>query len=165
MTIEQLKKDYGDDLKVVYKHYIVHPQSATIPAEATCAADQQGKFVQYEKAVWDKLYKTRKFDKASMEGLAGELGLNMDKFKKDMAGKCKALVKKDHSELARVGARGTPAFFINGRFISGAQPIGRFKSIIDEELKKANERIKKESDTTVENYYAKWVLAKGKKSL
>ena len=38
----------------------------------------------------------------------------------------------------KFGARGTPNFFINGRNFRGAQPIEAFKSVIDEELKKAD---------------------------
>ena len=43
----------------------------------------------------------------------------------------------DGGQAAGVGARGTPAFFINGRFLSGAQPVEAFAKLIDEELEKA----------------------------
>jgi predicted DsbA family dithiol-disulfide isomerase len=99
-----------------------------------------------------------------MDKLAGEVGLNMQKFKADMEGDCKNIIRQDQQQLAAVGVGGTPAFFINGRFLSGARPIEQFKAIVDEELKKANERIGKEG-TTVANYYQKWVMEKGKKSL
>jgi hypothetical protein len=60
-----------------------------------------------------------------------------------------------------VGA--TPAFFINGRFISGAVPIDNFITVIDEELKKANERI--QQGTAKAQYYQQWVVDKGLKTL
>lgn len=159
-------KDYKGDVKVVYKHYVVHPQIATKPALAACAAHKQGKFAEMEKLLWEKGYKAgRNYSDENIEKIAKEAGLDMKKFKADMnSDACKKYIQKDQAELARVGARGTPAFFINGRFLSGAQPIDRFKAIIDEELKKANERIKK-GEATVENYYQKFVLEKGKKSL
>jgi predicted DsbA family dithiol-disulfide isomerase len=80
-----------------------------------------------------------------------------------MDGQCKQIIQKDQQELSSVGTRGTPAFYINGRYLSGAQPIDRFKSVIDEELKKANDAVAK--GTSVEAYYSEAVLKKGKKSL
>src|SRR5690349_13333196 len=43
-TIEQIEQTYGDKVRVVYEPFVVHPQVATIPAQATCAANKQGKF-------------------------------------------------------------------------------------------------------------------------
>jgi hypothetical protein len=57
----------------------------------------------------------------------------------------------------------TPSFFINGRFLSGAVPIANFAAIIDDELKKANQRI--QQGTPAAQYYQQWVIAKGLKSL
>lgn len=143
----------------------MHPGTATIPAYASCAAHLQGKFDEMEEAIWMKAYNQgRNLKKERMIELAQELNLDMGKFKSDMDGDvCKKRVATDQQHLRRVGARGTPAFFINGRFLSGARPIDQFKKIIDEELKKANDRIKK--GTPVDKYYAEFVLKKGKKSL
>src|SRR5207237_3303816 len=44
------------------------------------------------------------------------------------------LVKADQAEGSSVGVNGTPAFIINGRLISGAQPFDNFKAVIDDEL-------------------------------
>lgn len=158
-------KDYPKDLKVVYKHFVVHPQLATIPALAACAGDKQGKFHQMKDLIFEKGFNAgRNLSQENMDKLAGEAGLNMQKFKADMEGDCKKVIRDDQTQLAQVGVGGTPAFFVNGRFLSGARPIEQFKALIDEELKKANERIGKEG-TTAGNYYQKWVLEKGKKSL
>ena len=46
-------------------------------------------------------------------------------------------IKKDHEEGIQAGVTGTPAFFINGRFINGALPYEKFKEVIDEELQSA----------------------------
>jgi predicted DsbA family dithiol-disulfide isomerase len=114
--------------------------------------------------IWEKGFNAgRNLSQENMEKLAGEVGLNMGKFKADMEGDCKKIVEQEQAEMRAVGARGTPAFFINGRFLSGAQPIENFKAIIDDELKKANDRIAK--GTPVANYYEEWVLKKGKKTL
>ena len=47
-----------------------------------------------------------------------------------------AEVRKDQEDGAAVGVTGTPAFFINGIFLNGAQPYEKFKMIIDAELAK-----------------------------
>jgi len=162
-TMNQLLKDYGDDVRVAYKHYVVHPGSATIPAQAACAGHMQGKFKAMYDGIWDKGFKaSRNLSQENMETIAKGIGLNVDKFKKDMAGACAAQIRKDQQEMAQIGVTGTPAFYINGRFLSGARPVDQFKRIIDDELKKANDRIKK-GEATASNYYKKFVVDQGKK--
>jgi protein-disulfide isomerase len=96
-----------------------------------CAADKQGKFYPMYNLIWDKGYKAgRNLSLENMETLAAEVGLNMDKFKDDMKGDCPKIVRKDQQELGQVGVGGTPAFFINGRFLSGARPIEQFKALV-----------------------------------
>jgi predicted DsbA family dithiol-disulfide isomerase len=143
----------------------VHPQTATIPAYAACAAHAQGKYHQMYELIWKKGFEAnRNLGADNMETLAKELGLNMAKFKADMNGdECKKKVATDQAQLAAVGTRGTPAFYINGRFLSGAQPIEQFKAIIDEELKKANAEIAK--GAKAETYYNEFVIKKGETKL
>ena len=137
-TLDELKKAYGDDVRIVFKHYVVHPQVATTPALATCAAMKQGKFHEYEDLLWSKSWEGGRLgdlSEATMMKYAEELKLNADKFKADMAGdECKQVIDKDQKALAQVGVRGTPAFFINGRFINGAVPMEAFTKVIDDEL-------------------------------
>lgn len=157
----------------MFKHYVVHPQIATTPAMAACAAGEQGKFWEMKKAIfssaWEidpqpKMKDPNLLNQENMEKLASSLGLKMEKFKADMAGeKCKAALANDQKVVAAVGTRGTPAFYINGRFISGAQPIERFKAVIDEELKKYDAAVK--GGQKAETYYNDVVVAKGKKSV
>ena len=118
----------------------------------------------YSDLLWDKGYKAkRNFSDENLDALATEAGLDMVKFKADMNGACPKIVQQDQRDLAKIGTRGTPAFYINGRFLSGARPIHFFKQVIDEELKKANDRIAK--GTPVEKYYDEWVIKKGLKKL
>ena len=71
-----------------------------------------------------------------LDKYAQELGLDLAKFKEALdTGKFKDAVKKDQALAAKVGVRGTPAFFINGRKLVGAQPVEEFKKVIDFELK------------------------------
>lgn len=146
----------------MYRHYVVHPQTATDPALAACAAGLQGKFDKMEELIWEKAYKAgRDLSAGKMKQLAQEAGLDMSKYEADIKGVCAQKIREDQAELARFGARGTPAFFINGRFISGARPFPAFKQVIDEELEKANKRIAQ--GTPVEKYYDTWVIEKGEK--
>jgi predicted DsbA family dithiol-disulfide isomerase len=81
---------------------------------------------------------SRTLSRQKVEQLATEVGLDVGRFRADIdSGKFKSAVTQESREAAGVGATGTPASFINGRFLSGAQPFERFKSLIDEELKKA----------------------------
>ena len=77
-------------------------------------------------------------DRASLERYAGELGLNASKFKSALdSKKLEARVDADAAEAGRSGVQGTPTFFINGQQLVGAQPLERFKALIDEELTKS----------------------------
>jgi hypothetical protein len=168
---------------------VVHPNNAMAGALAFCAANEQGKAKEMDALIWDKGFKQRQLDNSAVApaekggaavpagtkcwdtaegcplvvGYATELGLNMDKFKADMKGKCMAVVQKDMKDLQQLGVGATPSFFVNGRFLSGAMPIENFSALIDEELKKANERI--QQGTPAAEYYQQWVVAKGQKTL
>ena len=140
-------------------------------ALALCAAAKQGKAAQMDDLIWEKGFKARKFDAdqcwttgacENLNALAEELKLDAGKFKEDMKG-CQQVVQNDMRELQKFGVGATPSFFINGRFMSGAMPIDNFVQIIDEELKKANERV--QQGTPQAQYYQQWVLDKGLKSL
>jgi len=180
-TMDELRKKYPNDVRIVYKQFVVHPTVATAGALAFCAAAKQGKAMEMDKLLWDKSFKSHNFDKdAAAEGgapqkcwesaagcpvvlgFAQELGLDQNKFKSDMK-ECVQLKDKDMRELTQLGVGATPSFFINGRFISGAVPIDNFTQVIEEELKKANEKIS--AGTPAAQYYQQWVVDKGQKTL
>ncbi len=176
-TMDELRKKYGNDLRVVYKQFVVHPQVATAGALAVCAAAKQGKAHEMDVALWEKGFKGRQFDKDDgttkcwespngcpiVLGFAKDIGLNQDKFKTDMKD-CVQLMQKDMRELQTLGVGATPSFFVNGRFMSGAMPIENFQALIDEELKKANDTIQKEGIPAAQ-YYQKVVVERGQKTL
>jgi len=181
--MEELRKKYGNELRIVYKQFVVHPQVATASALAVCAADRQHKFMEMDKLLWDKGYKDKQFDKdgpaeaggapskcwekaegcAVVNGFASELGLDLAQFKSDMKGACMQLIQKDMKDVQQLGVGATPAFFINGRYLSGAMPTENFAALIDEELKKANEKI--QSGVPQAEFYKQEILGKGLKSL
>jgi protein-disulfide isomerase len=148
-TLDELRKEYGEEIKIVYRHFIVHPQTASIPAYAACAAHAQGGFKAMYDLIWEDGFKAnRNLSRANMLALARRAGLSIKRFERDMDGVCVATVRADQAQMALFGVSGTPAFFINGRFLSGAQAIDRFKAIIDEELRKA-----RNSGIVLEKYY------------
>jgi protein-disulfide isomerase len=165
-TMNQILADYGSDVRVVYKNFVVHPQHATTPALAACAAHRQGKFPEMEALIWDKGFSAgRDLSRENMIALARQAGLDVYQFHRDLDGQdCARQVRQDQAELTRVGVSGTPAFYINGRFLSGARPIDQFKALIDEELKKANDRIAK-GEATAATYYDTFVVQRGSKAL
>ncbi len=144
-TMDALRAKYGNDLRIVYKQLVVHPQVATTGALAFCAAGKQGKAFELDHLLWEKGFKARQFDKDRcwesadgcpiVGGFARELGLDEARFAQDMKA-CTGQIQKDMADMQALGVTATPAFFINGRFLSGAAPIESFSALIDEELKK-----------------------------
>ena len=132
-TLDQLSKTYGDKVRVAFKHNPLGFHQRALPAAlAAEAAGKQGKFWEMH----DKLFANQKdLTDENFEAWAKELGLDVGQFKKDMADpKLKEKITSDQKVGAPIGVTGTPAFFINGRPLEGAQPFDAFKRIIDEEL-------------------------------
>jgi protein-disulfide isomerase len=101
-------------------------------AEAANCAHDQGKFWEYH----DKLFENqRALTIDSLKRYATDLQLDAEQFNSCLdSGKYTQDVKNDMSHAQSLGVSGTPAFFINGRFLNGAQPYEIFARIIDEEL-------------------------------
>jgi protein-disulfide isomerase len=137
-TIEQLQKDYGNKIRVVWRNQpLPFHQSAMPAAQAAMEAFAQGKSEKFF-AMHDKLFANRSaLTRPDLEKYAGEVGLDLTKFKTALdTNKHEAAIKADQELAGNVGARGTPSFFINGRNLRGAQPVEKFKEIIDDELKR-----------------------------
>jgi protein-disulfide isomerase len=132
-TLAQIEKEYGDDVRIVFKHLPLgmHPKAPAAHAAAE-AAHRQGKFWEMH----DRIFANQ----AAMSPdkyveWAGELGLDVERFKRDMADPAvKRKVDADAAEATALGVTGTPGFFINGRFLRGARPFASFKQMIDAEL-------------------------------
>ena len=127
-------------------------------ANATMCAGDQGKFWEMHDVIFENM---RALEDANLESYAQKIGLDAAKFKSCYsANKHKAQILKDQSTAVKLGARGTPAFFINGRFLSGAQPFPAFDALIQEEIKKAQE-----SGVARAEYYNKVIVGKGRKAM
>lgn len=141
-VLPQIEKAYGKDVRIAVRHLpLSFHKDAHLASQAAFAAAEQGKFWEFHDLMFAN---QRELKREHLEKYAAEVGLNMNKFKAALdSGKFKARVDEEAAAAAKVGARGTPAFFINGKLVSGAQPFEKFKTVIDEELKRADEALKK----------------------
>jgi protein-disulfide isomerase len=134
-TLQQIESEYGDEVRIVFKHLplSIHPKAPAAHAAAE-AAHRQGKFWEMH----DRIFSDQQaMSPEKYLEYAREIGLDMDRFQKDLASaEVKQRIDADTSEATRLGVTGTPGFFVNGRFLSGAQPFPAFKALIDEELGK-----------------------------
>ena len=133
-TLSAVLAKYGPKVRMVYKDFPLdnlHPQ-ARAAAEAARCAGEQGKFWEFH----DRIYAGDADATApTMQLYAQQLGLDAAKFEECRSTrKFQAQVRADEAEGAKLGVAGPPGFFINGRFLSGAQPVEAFTKIIDEEL-------------------------------
>jgi protein-disulfide isomerase len=143
-TVQGLLKKYGKDVALVWMHQpLPFHDHAMDAATAFQAAGRQSNEKAW--ALHDKMYENNTaLDRPSIEKYAAAVGLNLAKFKKDWDDpKVKAEVDQDSKKGNEVGANGTPTFFINGHELVGAQDASAFESIIDSEIKKADELLKK----------------------
>jgi len=141
-TIDQVMKEYAGKVRVAWRNMPLPFHDKAKPAAiAAMAANEQGKFWQMHEILFKNQQALGPDD---LQKYAQEIGLNMAKFKASLEDKkIAASIEADAAAGGKIGARGTPAFFINGTFLSGAQPFEAFKGRIDQELKKAEELAKK----------------------
>ena len=139
-TLQQVLVQYKGKVRLVHRDFPLQPlHPASLKAhEAGRCAEEQGKFWEYR----DLLYKNAPAaGPEQLAGYASQLGMNLPEFNKCLdSGKFRAVVQKDEDDGNRLGVQGTPAFFINGRLLSGAQPVSEFARMIDEELNKRAKR-------------------------
>ena len=114
-VIEGLMKKYPNDIKFVYKHFpLSFHANAPAAAAASIAAQNQGKFWEFRYALAPHF---RDLTQETFEKVAKEIGLDMEKFKKDMV-LDSAKQKRINEEFqlgVKVGVQGTPNFYINGK--------------------------------------------------
>jgi len=129
-TMERIVKEYPKQVKVVFKQLPLqfHPQ-ALPAAKASLAAWKQNKFWEMHDALFAN---QSSLSEDFYVEQASKLGLNVDKFKKDMESPETAkIIEEDKAEAEKIGISGTPGFSVNGVLVKGAYPFDHFKSIID----------------------------------
>jgi protein-disulfide isomerase len=137
-TVSEIKKKYGNKVKVAFKQFPLPMHKDAKPAsEASLCVNEQStdKFWKYH----DLLFKNQQeLTPANFEKWAKQVGADEKKFKECYESKkyaAKVQAEMDYGE--KIGVKSTPTFFVNGQLISGALPIDDFSVIIDEELEAA----------------------------
>ncbi len=132
-VVKKVAAEYPGDVRVVFRHFPLanHPL-APRAAEASACANEQGKFWEYH----DHLFANpRELEETALKAHAVTLGLDVKPFVDCLeSGRMKALVEKDKKAGEALGVNGTPAFFVNGLPMAGAQPEEAFRRAIDREL-------------------------------
>ncbi len=132
-TVQRVLEEYGDRVQLVYRDYpLPNHKEAPKAAEAAHCAGKEGKFWEMHDILFAN---ASALGISDIEGYAAKIGLNSEKFSACLgSGEMKPVVIASLQEGEKIGVNGTPAFFINGRMLSGAQPFERFKEVIDHEL-------------------------------
>ena len=132
-TLAQLRQDYGDDLRLVFRHLPLggNAESRRL-AEVAAAAAEQGRF-------WPmhaRLYASDgALDRQAIEAIARDIGLDMARFRAALDKRRMADgVSRDAADGARMGVSGTPTFFVNGTPLVGAAPPEMFRELIDRKM-------------------------------
>jgi protein-disulfide isomerase len=133
-TLKQLLERYPGKVRLAYRDFpldSIHPQARRAAEAARCAQDQ-GKFWEYHDLLFTQSPQLAPED---LRRYAGQVGVDVTKFDSCLAaGTHKAAVQRDLEEGNRLGITGTPAFFVNGRTLTGAQPLEAFTRLIEQEL-------------------------------
>jgi protein-disulfide isomerase len=130
--LEQVLEKYPKEIKLVFKNYpIRRHRFAREAAVAALAAGRQGKFWQLH----DLLFKNfNQLNREKIKELAQEAGLDMEQFEKDTKDrKFLEMINRDVSDGVKIGVRGTPTVFVNGRLLKN-RSLSSFQAAIDREL-------------------------------
>ncbi len=139
-VVSQIKKEYEGKVRFAFREFplTAHKNGYTSALVAE-AAGGQGEFWEMH----DKLYENQKEWSDRSDAIkifttyAKEIGIDTDKFKKDVESKkYDAKIQADLRDGSQLGINATPTFFINGKIYSGALAYDDFKSMIESELKK-----------------------------
>jgi protein-disulfide isomerase len=134
-TMKDVLKKYGSKVQYYFRDYPLsfHERGKPAANAARCASDQ-GKFWQFHDQLFDD---QKKLSDEDFIAAGKKLGLDMAKFEPCVKeSQQMAAVEKDIQDGENAGVSGTPAYFINGIFLSGALPMKKFEEVINAELKK-----------------------------
>jgi protein-disulfide isomerase len=132
-ALAQAKEIYGDKMRVVFRQFPlnIHPL-APKAAEAALCANEQGKFWEMHDVLFAD---QQKLTVPDLKAAAQTLGLDAAKFDSCLdGGKMAEVVARDMADGQKAGVSGTPALFVNGRFINGAVPFEELAKVINDEL-------------------------------
>jgi protein-disulfide isomerase len=141
-TVQQIQAAYGDRIKIIFRNFPltqIHPK-AYDAAVASEAAGLQGKFWEMQNQLFtnQQFWTTASDHRKTFEEYAQKIGLDVEKFRNDMAGMmAKDRVDKDLQRAKAINVGSTPSFYINGKLLPHEETeFNRFRQAIDAELQK-----------------------------
>ncbi len=132
--MKKVKEEFGDKVRFVFKSKVLPGHSkAPLAHAAAYAAGAQGKFWEFH----DRIFENQSdLTREAYINYAKELGLDLDRFTKDMdSKKYEYLWESDDKQADSLGVRGTPTYFINGKKVRGYKPFEFWKEEIEAILK------------------------------
>lgn len=134
-TLQQIIDHYGDNLRIVYRDYpVIGGEVSRVAALAGNCANEQGKFWEFHRLLFSNIEAR---DRDAYIAFAGELGLDTTAFAECFdTQRYASEVNLDFIDGQSLGIRGTPGFYINGTYVSGALPYDYFIDVIDRELRR-----------------------------
>lgn len=136
-TLPVLMEKYVEpgNLRIEFREANVFGEESVKAARAAAAAGEQGKFLEFQKALYPGGKPMKSFPEDKMVELAEELGLDAEKFKADMGSqKIADLVAQHQHKAAELGVTSTPMFIVGTQPVSGAQPTEQFELIVEQQL-------------------------------
>lgn len=134
-TLKQLREAFPDQVRISIKqHPLPFHKQGRIASRAELAAQEQGKYWEYK----DRLMaEGQRLDRDALITLAKELKLDVDKFTQAIdADRFDKRIDAESQEAMKIGATGTPASFVNGHYLRGAQPYANFEKAVKAALEK-----------------------------
>lgn len=131
---------YGGEVRFVWKHFpLEFHKNAPLAHLASIAAAKQGKFWEFRDAVFAD---QKNLSRENLLAHARALGLDTNRFQADLVDVDTAkTMQADIDEVKGIGVTGTPGFFINGKYLSGAKPFDEFAKRINAELRAAGQPV------------------------
>lgn len=138
-TLVEVEKAYGWKVRVVWRNLpLPFHRDARLAAAAAMEAFEQGgskSFWKMHELLFTNQAKPDGLKRAALDGYAKSIGLDMKKFAAALdSNKHDAAIAQDEADAKAAGLNGTPAFVINGYYVSGAQPLRQFKRVVDRVL-------------------------------
>lgn len=140
VTLKKIMADYSGKVRLIWRHFplAMHAGAERTHQAAECA-HEQNKFWSFHNLLFTGFKQS--WTDADYEVVAKESGLNVAKFKTCMQNdKSKKTVQQDIIKGNSAGVRGTPAVFLNGTLMPGAQPYESYKAAIDAALKQPEKK-------------------------
>jgi cyclophilin family peptidyl-prolyl cis-trans isomerase/protein-disulfide isomerase len=135
-VLEQLKQDFPDDLRLIFRHFpLPAHDKAIVAAHAAEAAGLQGEFWGMHDALFSKQSEWVDMSEADFRSWLADqataLALDLQQFNTDIDSEAVAQrVQRDQDESTALGLPGTPTLIINGQYYGGPNDLANLSAII-----------------------------------